>query len=129
MNHFATHLSITELPSSPFKSRFIPPKRNESYRNGTSSKISVQMGSGTKFRLGYIGEDYKCSANTLTGRLSFCEFLPAPYNLLGSRNRVVLGRALRTSFEWRLIGENLLNIYARTLFQKEYTLRLLFYVD
>lgn len=31
-----------------------------------SSKISVQMGSGTKFRLGYISEDYKCSANAPT---------------------------------------------------------------
>jgi len=30
-----------------------------------SSKISVQMASGTKFRLAYIDEDYKCSANTL----------------------------------------------------------------
>jgi len=31
------------------------------------SKMSVQMASGTKFRLAYIGEDYKCSANTLAG--------------------------------------------------------------
>jgi len=36
-----------------------------------SSKISVQMGSGTKFRLGYISEDYKCSANAPTAGYHF----------------------------------------------------------
>lgn len=36
-----------------------------------SSKISVQMGFGTKFRLGYISEDYKCSANAPTAGYHF----------------------------------------------------------
>jgi len=41
------------------------------------SKMSVQMASGTKFRLTYIGEDYKCSANKLAAGHHFASSFSA----------------------------------------------------
>lgn len=58
-------------PSPPFKNRGLCLLKGMNPITMASSKISVQMGFGTKFRLGYISEDYKCSANAPTAGYHF----------------------------------------------------------
>lgn len=74
-----------------------------------SSKISVQMGSGTKFRLGYISEDYKCSANAPTAGYHFANsFLRR--TIFSGHVTVRFGPRLSRIFErWlKEIGEKLI---------------------
>jgi len=68
MNCFTTRLSIIRVL---LLNRGLWLLKGMNSITTASSKISVQMGSGTKFRLGYISEDYKCSANAPTAGYHF----------------------------------------------------------